>query len=178
MVQYLEITLMKTKCVNIEDMKQSIKTGIGFGLTSGTITTLGLMVGLNSGTHSVSVVTGGILTIAIADAMSDALGIHISEESKKDHIEKEVWASTVTTFLTNFIFALTFLIPVLLFNLPTAIIISIIWGLSVLCFFSYYIAKEKNTNIWEVIIEHLVIAIAVIAITHFTGAWINSIFQN
>jgi hypothetical protein len=29
-------------------MKKSLKTGISFGLTSGTITTLGLMIGLNS----------------------------------------------------------------------------------------------------------------------------------
>lgn len=37
-----------------------------------------LMAGLHSGTHSRAIVIGGILTIAIADAMSDALGIHVS----------------------------------------------------------------------------------------------------
>ena len=66
-------------------MKDSLRTGISFGLTSGIITTLGLMVGLHSGTHSRVIVIGGILTIAIADAFSDALGIHISEESKNVH---------------------------------------------------------------------------------------------
>ena len=62
-------------------MKLSIKKGLGFGLTSGIITTLGMMVGLHSSTHSDKVVIGGILIIAVADAMSDALGIHISEET-------------------------------------------------------------------------------------------------
>ena len=62
-------------------MKHSLKVGFSFGLTSGIITTLGLMVGLNYGTSSKLAVIGGILTIAIADASSDALGIHISEES-------------------------------------------------------------------------------------------------
>ncbi|HID20408.1 MAG TPA: hypothetical protein EYP28_05685, partial [Methanophagales archaeon] len=62
-------------------MKHSLKIGFSFGLTSAIITTLGLMVGLHSGTHSKLVVIGGVLTIAIADAFSDALGIHISEES-------------------------------------------------------------------------------------------------
>lgn len=38
------------------------------------------MIGLMAGTHSKLAVLGGILTIAIADAMSDALGIHISQE--------------------------------------------------------------------------------------------------
>lgn len=64
-------------------MKNSLKIGICFGITSGIITTLGLMMGLESGTNSRLVVLGGIFTIAIADAFSDALGIHISEESQK-----------------------------------------------------------------------------------------------
>lgn len=64
-------------------MKASWMTGLSFGLTSGVITTLGLIVGLHAGTHSRMVVIGGILTVAISDAMSDALGIHISEEARK-----------------------------------------------------------------------------------------------
>ncbi|UCE51174.1 MAG: hypothetical protein JSV31_18140 [Desulfobacterales bacterium] len=48
-------------------MQDSLRTGISFGLTSAVITTLGLMVGLHSGTHSKIVVLAGILTIAIAD---------------------------------------------------------------------------------------------------------------
>ena len=54
-------------------MKHQLKVGLSFGLTSAIITTLSLMVGLISGTESKMVVIGGILTIAIADAFSDAL---------------------------------------------------------------------------------------------------------
>lgn len=72
-------------------MKHSLKIGFSFGLTSGIITTLGLMVGLHSGTHSKLVVIGGVLIIAIADAFSDALGIHVSEESENKHVTKEIW---------------------------------------------------------------------------------------
>ncbi|GAI78411.1 unnamed protein product [marine sediment metagenome] len=70
--------------------KHSLKIGISFGTTSGIITTLGLMVGLNSGTHSQATIIGGILTIAIADSFSDALGIHVSEESEGKHTEREI----------------------------------------------------------------------------------------
>ncbi len=86
-------------------MNDSLRTGIFFGLTSASITTLGLMVGLHSGTGSKAIVLGGILTIAIADAFSDALGIHISEESENKHTEKEIWISTIATFLAKFLFA-------------------------------------------------------------------------
>jgi VIT1/CCC1 family predicted Fe2+/Mn2+ transporter len=159
-------------------MKHSLKIGICFGITSGIITTLGLMVGLNSGTHSKMVVIGGILTIAIADALSDALGIHISEESHKNKPHREIWESTIATFFAKFIFALTFLIPVLLFKLNIAIIVSIIWGLFILSLLSFIIAKEQRANKIKAILEHLFIAILVIVSTHLVGKWISGIFMN
>jgi VIT1/CCC1 family predicted Fe2+/Mn2+ transporter len=157
-------------------MIHSLKTGFSFGLTSATITTLGLMVGLHSGTHSKLAVIGGILIIAVADAFSDALGIHISEESESKHTPEEIWVATICTFLTKFIFALTFLVPVLFFELLPAIIISIIWGLSMLGIFSFQIAKEQKSNPWKVISEHLTIALVVIVITHYLGDWVSSTF--
>ena len=157
-------------------MKHSIKTGFSFGLTSGIITTIGLMVGLNSGTHSKLVVIGGILTIAVADAFSDALGIHVSEESENKHTTKEIWESTVSTFLAKFIFAITFVVPVLLLQLSTAVIVSVVWGLSSLGIFSFYIAREQNVKPWKIILEHMLIALVVIIITHFVGIWISAAF--
>ena len=154
----------------------SFKVGFSFGLTSGIITTLGLMVGLHSGTHSRLAVIGGILIIAIADALSDALGIHISEESESKHTVKEIWVSTISTFLSKFVFSSTFIIPVLLFNLYTAIIISIIWGLFILCVLSFILAKEQGEKSWKVIAEHLIIALTVIIITHYIGDWISLTF--
>ena len=50
-------------------MKHPFTTGLSFGTTSGVITTLGLIVGLHSGTHSALAVIGGIITIAIAPAV-------------------------------------------------------------------------------------------------------------
>ncbi|MEO0206248.1 MAG: VIT1/CCC1 transporter family protein [candidate division WOR-3 bacterium] len=153
-------------------LKHSLKTGFSFGSTSGIITTLGLMVGLHSGTHSKIVVIGGILTIAIADAFSDALGIHVSEESENKHSTKEIWESTIMTFLAKFFFALTFLVPVIIFQLSTAIIVSIMWGLALICVFSYRMAKEQNANPLPIVGEHLLITIIVIIVTHFIGDWI------
>ena len=155
-------------------MNHSLKVGFSFGLTSGIITTLGLMVGLNSGTHSKLVVLGGILTIAIADALSDALGIHVSEESEGKHTHKEIWQSTLSTFLTKFIFALTFIVPVLLFELSTAVIVGVIWGLLALSVLSYYIAKKGEK--FKIILEHLAIAVIVILVTHFVGKGIAGFF--
>lgn len=157
-------------------MKHSLKIGFSFGLTSGIITTLGLMVGLHSGTHSKIVVIGGILTIAIADAFSDALGIHVSEESENKHSGREIWEATISTFFSKLIFALTFIIPVLLFKLSTAIAISVIWGLSMLSILSFSIAKGQKTKPWRSVAEHLSIALVVVVIAHYVGDWISGIF--
>jgi len=151
--------------------------GISFGLTSGIITTLGLMVGLNSGTNSKLVIIGGILIIAIADAFSDALGVHISEESENIHTTKEIWESTISTFLFKFVSALTFIVPVLLLKLSTAIIVSVIWGLFLLSILSFHIAKEQKVKPWKVIAEHFLIALVVIGLTHYVGDWIGKTFS-
>ena len=74
------------------------------------------MVGLYSGTYSTMVVIAGILTIAIADAFSDSLGIHISKETTNEYSTKEVWEATISTFITKFCVAMTFVVPQCCFN--------------------------------------------------------------
>lgn len=150
-------------------MDDSLRTGITFGLTSAVITTLGLMVGLHSGTHSRVVVLGGILTIAVADAFSDALGIHVSEEAENVHTVRQVWAATIATFLAKFLFALTFAVPVLLLPLSSAIWVSLLWGMSILAILSYLMARSQGEAPWKTVGEHVLIAIVVIGITHWVG---------
>lgn len=156
-------------------MKEPLRTGIAFGLTSAVITTLGLMVGLHSGTHSRVVVLGGILTIAIADAFSDALGIHVSEEAGNAHTAGEVWSATVATFLAKFLFALTFVVPVLLLPLSTALLASLVWGMTILAILSYVMAKAQGDPPWKVVGEHVLIALVVIGITHWVGDLVSTL---
>jgi len=154
-------------------MRHSLKTGFSFGLTSGIITTLGLIVGLHAGTHSRLAVIGGILVIAIADAFSDALGIHMSEESENVHTNREIWESTAATFLSKFCIAITFIVPMIWLNLGTAIVVSIAWGLSLLSIFSYYLARQQKERPYKVVGEHLFIAILVVVATHYVGELIS-----
>ncbi|MEM4270883.1 MAG: hypothetical protein QXO70_02180 [Candidatus Pacearchaeota archaeon] len=158
-------------------MNLPLKRGLSFGLTSGVITTLGLIVGLDSSTHSKIAIIGGILTIAIADAFSDAFGIHISEESEKKESERQVWKATFFTFLFKLIFALTFIVPILSLELSTAIKASIAWGLFLLAVFSVYIAKERKIRVYYVVTEHLIIAVIVIFITHYVGDFLGWAFR-
>lgn len=157
-------------------MRRAITVGFSFGVTSGIITTLGLMIGLNSGTHSRLAVIGGVLTIAIADAFSDALGIHISEESENQHTTKQIWVATIATFITKFVFASLFILPILFLELSLAVKVSVVWGLLMLSFLSYKISKTQGIKPWKVIGEHLLIAILVMVITHNIGNFVASKF--
>jgi VIT1/CCC1 family predicted Fe2+/Mn2+ transporter len=153
-------------------VKRSIRKGLGFGLNSGVITTLGMMVGLSASTQSKLAVIGGIIAIAIADAFSDAVGIHISEESENRHTEREIWESTLSTLASKFFIALTFLVPVLALGLSLAIVVSVVWGLALVIIFSHYLAIQQGVRSYKVVLEHVVIVILVIIITHYVGRWV------
>lgn len=156
-------------------MNQAIKKGFSFGLTSGIITTLGLFVGLYSSTNSAKVVISGILVIALADAMSDALGVHISEESENHHNEREIWEATISTFVAKFLFSGIFIIPVLIFSLTVAVIFSVFFGLFLIALFSCYLAKIQGIRKREVVAEHLIIAVLVVVATYYIGVWVEKI---
>ena len=157
-------------------MRRASKIGFSFGLPSGIVTTLGLMVGLNSSTQSQYVVLGGILTIAIADSLSDAMGMHLSQESDNNITHKDVWKSTIFTLLGKFIFSSIFIIPVLIFDLQTAIILSIMIGLYLIFLISLIIARLRNANPYKVICEHVFITIIIIIIAHYIGVFISNTF--
>ena len=157
-------------------MKAAVKTGYSFGLTSGVITTLGLIIGLDSSTHSKLAVIGGILTIAVADAFSDALGIHISKESELGESDSDVWRATISTFVFKFITAATFILPAWLLPLELSVPISVAWGIIILTVVSYRLAKSRGKKYAEVIFEHLAVATVVITVAYFIGRVINKYF--
>ena len=152
------------------------RTGLFFGATSGVITTIGLIVGLNSGTKSITAVLGGILIIAVADAMSDALGIHLAEEANPDTDHAHVWSATIMTFLTKFIFSISFAVPLLLLPLGPAVTASVIWGLIVIVVLSYFLAKSQDESPLFIIGEHVGIAVLVLVFSHYIGVWVASTF--
>ena len=131
------------------------------------------MVGLHSGIHSRTVAIGGIVTIAIADAMSDTLGIHVSEESKNSGPTRQIWEATVATFVA----AMIFVAPVMTRPLDQAIVISAIWGLLVLAVLSFFVAQAQAIPPWKVIGEHLLITLCVVVITHAVGNWVQGLVE-
>lgn len=149
-------------------MNHPISKGIGFGLTSGVITTIGLIIGLYESTHSKLAILSGIFVIAVGDALSDSLGMHVSEEASK-RSNKDIWTSTITTFLAKFFIAVTFAVPVILLSLETSMYVSIIWAFLVVIGFNLYLGNLHGKRKFDIILEHLILTIIVIITTYFVG---------
>jgi VIT1/CCC1 family predicted Fe2+/Mn2+ transporter len=153
------------------------RTGLFFGATSGVITTIGLITGLNAGTHSRAAVIGGIFVIAVADSMSDALGIHLAEESDPNATTHHIWSATISTFVNKFVFAISFAVPLLLLPLDQAVIASLLWGMLVIVVLSYFLARAQKASPILIVAEHLGIAILVVVLSHLIGAWVGRTFS-
>ncbi len=158
-------------------LSHSWSVGISFGVTSGVITTIGLMVGLSAGTNSKTAVVAGILTIAVADSLSDALGIHISEENEGIHTRREVWSATLATFTAKLTMAMTFLIPVLLFPLGTAVAVAIAWGAAALASLSFYAGRLQRVDPGPIVLEHLGVAAVVIIAAQLLGVAVSTLVR-
>ena len=155
----------------------ALSVGISFGVTSGIITTIGLLVGLSAGTNSRTAVLAGILTIAVADSLSDALGIHISEEAEAVHTSREVWGATAATFVSKLTMALTFVIPVLLFPLELAVIVAIVWGSISLTALSINLGLRQGINPRPIVLEHLAVATLVVVASHLLGLAVSTMLE-
>ncbi len=154
--------------------EKPIAKGVSFGLTSGVITTLGLVVGIEAGTGSRTAVIASIFIIAFSDGMSDALGMHLSEEASKKQT-KDVWITTIYTFFSKFITAMSFSIPIFIFSLYIGTIISIIWGFILITLLSFLIAKRNNEKPIPIILEHVLIMFFVIITSKYIGKVIFSL---
>lgn len=134
-----------------------------------------MVVGVNASTSSRLAVIAAIISIAIADAFSDAVAMHVSEESEGVHTRKDVWEATMATFLTKFAFAMTFVIPIWFLALDLAVLVDIIWGLLIMTVFNIFLARSQEERVLRVVFEHLTIAIVVVLITYTAGSFLSTV---
>ena len=75
--------------------------GMAFGIMSGVITILGVLIGL-SVTGAKSLTELGIIIVGVADAFSDTAGMYVSEESEGVHKVKGLFKSALGTLSVIF----------------------------------------------------------------------------
>jgi VIT1/CCC1 family predicted Fe2+/Mn2+ transporter len=141
------------------------------GATAAITTSMGLIAGLTQGDGAKTSIITGLLIIAIADNISDSLGIHIYKESEGAS-RRDIKSFTYGNFIVRLILAFTFVLIVLSLPSYIALVVSSIWGLVLLTILSYLIAKNKKTSPVLEIVWHLIIALIVIAGSKLLGNFI------
>jgi vacuolar iron transporter family protein len=142
-----------------------------FGATSAIITNLALITGLDAAINARIEIIAGLLVIALADNLSDALGIHIHQETEFARAS-EVWFSTFTNFSARLLISAVFILFVAIMPLQTAVICSVIYGFAVLTVISILVAREKGRNVYLLVFEHVAIAVSIVIASHKLGRWI------
>lgn len=133
---------------------------------------MAIIAGLGQNDSLKTITIAGLLTFAIADNISDALGIHIYKESEGAS-KKATIKATFGNFFTRFIVVLSFILIVMLFNSTTAIAISCMWGVGLISFISYKIALIKKSSPLKEILWHLFVSGGVIFGSALIGSWLT-----
>lgn len=162
--------------------RHEVLLGLSFGLTTSVITCLGLISGLVAAAGEKFVVIAGVVVIAIANGLADAVSIHTTEEAEIEeerpkHSQREVWLATLFTFLSATGFALTFLVPILLLPLEQSLLGATCWGISLLIVLNFYIARLRGEKPLKLIAEHVSLALAVVLISHWLGSFLRQMLE-
>ncbi|UCD97176.1 MAG: hypothetical protein JSV35_03780 [Candidatus Bathyarchaeota archaeon] len=155
-------------------------TAVSFGLTTAVITSLGMIVGIQSATSSKLAVVAGLVVMAFTDGLSDAVSLHTAEEAEVQrgrgkHTSLEIWLTTILTFFSVSGFTLTFTFPILLLSSEDALWVTIAWGMLLLILLNSYIAKIRKEHPIRLVSEHISLAVLVIIVSHLVGSFVATV---
>ena len=142
-----------------------------YGSTAAIVTSVGLIVGFGAASVSRPAIVSSLLIIALADNISDSLSIHVYQESENLEGHAAIRA-TLTNFAARFLAALSFVGIVFAFSGLAAQVVATAWGVLLLGALTYVLARARGVRPWPEIVKHLVVAIAVVAVSRVLGAWI------
>ena len=149
---------------------------ISYGGTAAIVTSTALISGLSAANATKPVIVSALLIAALADNLTDALSIHIFQESEQLD-QKEAFTGTITNFLARLLLCISFVVLVGFFPLAHAGKVAIAWGMLLLAALTYLVARERKVNPPLEIVKHVVVASAVILASIAIGHWVNTVFN-
>jgi hypothetical protein len=140
-----------------------------FGTTSAVVTGMALVAGLDAASGRRASIITGLLIFALADNLTDALSIHVYQESER--LERQAaFRATLVNFATRLALTLSFVLLVLLVPPDFAVAASVAWGSGVLVALTVLLARERNAPVLPEVGRHLALALAVIVVSKLVGA--------
>ncbi len=147
---------------------------VSFGSTAAIVTSVALIFGLDAATATKSTIMSGLLIVALADNLTDALSMHIYQESDRRLDSREAFIATWSNFVTRLLLSLTFVLLVVLLPIASAVIASAAWGLALLIGLTWALARERRVSFAVELGKHCAAAVAVVLASRGIGALITA----
>ena len=159
-------------------MNSSLRQGMFFGANSGIITTVGLITGLVQTKISKNYLIISIISLAIADSISEAYGMYISKkaEDTEDDSQNPFFA-LIGLLIMKFLIVISFLIPFafsdsLKYYKNLYWIVG--WSLFLISLVDYNISELRDEPLLSYLIPHTIILFLVIYLTQMFGRLIET----
>ena len=151
-------------------------TNFSYGGTAGIVASLSLIVGLDAATATKATIVSGLLVLALADNLTDALSIHMYQESEQLEARK-AFKSVLFNFGTRFLVASSFVLIFVLLPVSGAVYLSVAWGLVLLASLTLFIARQRRASVISEVFKHISVALTVILVSRGIGGWIQGHLQ-
>jgi vacuolar iron transporter family protein len=149
---------------------------LSFGSTAAIVTSMALIFGLDAATATKSTIVSGLLIVALADNLTDALSMHVYEESHRRLAPGEALRATLGNFVARLAVSLTFVLLVVLLPLASAVVASGALGLGLLVLLTWALARERKGSLVAELLKHVGAALAVILLARGVGIFIAAQF--
>jgi vacuolar iron transporter family protein len=149
---------------------------LSFGSTAAIVTSMALIFGLDAATATKSAIVSGLLIVALADNLTDALSMHVYEESHGRLHPREALFATFSNFVARLVVSLSFVLLVVLLPLASAVIAAGAMGLGLLVALTWALARERKVSLVAEMVKHIATALAVILVARGVGILIAAQF--
>jgi predicted adenylyl cyclase CyaB len=143
---------------------------LAFGITSGILTTIGVLVGVNSATADRLSVVAAVVAIAVADSCSDAFGMYMAKMSERGVAPKQALRHALGTLVGKAFLPFTFLVPLVVLPLGIAVAVDLAWGALALALLSAEQAVVEQRAVTRRVARNLGLALVIIANSTLAGS--------
>jgi VIT1/CCC1 family predicted Fe2+/Mn2+ transporter len=149
---------------------------LSFGSTAAIVTSMALILGLDAATATKSTIVSGLLIVALADNLTDALSMHVYEESHRRLAPREAFLATASNFVARLAVSLAFVLLVIVLPVGSAIVTSLALGLGLLVILTWALARERKGSLVAELFKHIAGALVVLLLARGVGTLIASQF--
>ena len=146
-------------------------TDYSFGSAAAIITSTALIVGLDAATATKATVVSGLLIVALADNLTDSIGIHFYQEAERLEARR-AFRSTVVNFAARLLVALTFVGIAVALPARIAAAGAAVWGLVLLVALTASVARERRAPVAPEVAKHVAAATAAVVLSRLLGSLI------